>query len=136
MKELWRPSEAWHYDRREETIGEGVVEVPELKESWREAKAWHHVGSQLLKRTHERLVVKVYPLAKPLAFLKCQHHVMATKEQQQLWRGASLSLGDKLCVLLRAELETWLRPVGAQRIVGEFQTSDTKLVHSRILVLL
>ena len=47
-------------------------------------------------------------------FVKHQYHVMATKEQQQLWRGASLSLGDKSCVLLRAELEEWLRPFGSE----------------------
>lgn len=62
-----------------------------------------------------------------LAFLKCQHHGMAIKEQQQLWRGhTSSSLGDKLCAA-EAELEKWLRPSGAQRIVGESQISDTKL---------
>lgn len=53
MKELWRTSEAWHHERREETIGEGAVKVPELKEALREAQAWHHVESQFLKRTQE-----------------------------------------------------------------------------------
>ena len=54
MKELWGTSEAWCQERREETIDEGAVKVPELKESRSETKAWHHVGSQFLKRTQER----------------------------------------------------------------------------------
>lgn len=43
------------------------------------------------------------------------------QEQQQLWSGASLSLGDSLCRLQRMELEKWLRSFGGA------QTLDTKL---------
>lgn len=45
-------------------------------------------------------------------------------------KGASLGVGDRLWVLQRAELEKWHRPFGAQRIMGESQTSSTELCYS------
>lgn len=44
----------------------------------------------------------------------CQHHMMAIKSSgsRDVECGASRSVADKLCVLLRAELEKQLKPLG------------------------
>lgn len=46
MKGPWGAAEAWHCERPEESIGEGVPSVaikgPGLKGSCREVETWHH----------------------------------------------------------------------------------------------
>lgn len=56
----------------------------------------------------------------PTCSKRPQHFRDGHEEEEQVWNGARQSLGDKLCVLQRAEPEKW--PLGVDpKIMSESQ---------------